>query len=133
MIAPTPRRIELLAHARGLAVVLGGASLIGGAFGWGRAGLVAAALGTAISLLNLWALRRLALRAVASISQTGAGAATAQLSSALGAKTMVLLALVWVVSRSAALPTLPFALGLLVTVFALLGAGLWSVAQGGEQ
>jgi hypothetical protein len=132
MIARTQRTSDPLAHARGLAIVVGGAVLIAGVFGWGRVGLVAAAIGTAISLVNVWALRRLALRAVANVAVTGSGSAAAQLSAALGAKTMVLLVLVWLVSRAGAFPTVPFALGLLVTVFALLGAGLWSALSGGE-
>jgi hypothetical protein len=100
--------------------------LLAGALGWGRAGLLAAALGTGLSLINVWALRRFAARAVANVAVLGAGAASAQLTAALGAKTMVLLGAVWVIGRGGTLAMLPFACGLMVAVFALLGAGLWS-------
>jgi hypothetical protein len=127
MIAPSQRTdFDPLGRARALAVVVGGGVLVSGALGWGRAGLVAAALGTALSLVNVWALHRFARRAVASVALAGPAAASAQLSSALGVKTAMLLASVWLVARSGSLATVPFALGLLVAVFALLGAGLLS-------
>jgi hypothetical protein len=129
MIAPTPRTADPLARARGIALVVGGAVLVSGALGWGRAGLVAAALGTALSLVNVWALHRFAVRAVASVALAGPAAASAQLTSALGAKTVVLLTAVWLIARGGSLATVPFALGLLVAVFALLGAGLWSTLR----
>jgi hypothetical protein len=119
-----------LGRAPALAAVIGGAVLAGGALGWGRPGLLAAALGTGLSLLNVWVLRRFAARAVEAVSATGPAAASSQLTAALGAKTMVLLTCVWLLGRAAALETVPFAFGLLVSVFALLGAGLWSALRG---
>ena len=129
MMALTQRTADPLARAGGLAIVVGGAVLGSGALGWGRAGLVAAALGTALSLLNVWALRRFAVRAIANVAVAGPSAASAQLTSELGAKTVVLLAMVWLVTRGGSLAMVPFALGLLVSVFALLGAGLWSALR----
>jgi hypothetical protein len=130
MIPPTQRTADPLARASGLAIVAGGAVLVAGALCWGRAGLVAAALGSALSVLNVWALRRFAVRAIENVALAGPSAATAQLSSALGAKTVVLLAMVWLLVRSGSLAMVPFTLGLLVSVFALLGAGLWSALRG---
>jgi hypothetical protein len=110
--------------------VIGGAVLVGGALGWGRPGLLAAAVGTVLSLLNVWVLRRLAVRAVAAVPATGPSAASSQLTAVLGAKTIVLLTCVGLLGRAADLETVPFAFGLLVSVFALLGAGLWSALRG---
>jgi hypothetical protein len=124
MTAPNPKTTDLLALARGFAVAVGGVVLVSAALGWGRAGLVAAAAGTVLSLVNVWALHRLAGRAVESLSVAGPATAAAQMTSALGAKTVVLLAGVWLLARGGRLEPVPFALGLLVSVFALLGAGL---------
>ena len=130
MMAPIQRTADPLSRAGGLAIVVGGAVLVSGALGWGRAGLVAAALGTALSLLNVWALRRFAVSAIANVALAGPSAASARLSSELGAKTVVLLTVVWLIARNGSLAMVPFALGLLVAVFALLGAGLWSALRG---
>jgi hypothetical protein len=113
-----------------LAVVLGGAAVLAGALGWGRSGLAAAALGTALSLANVWVLHRLAVRAVANVALTGPAAAASQLTSALGAKTMVLLLCAWLCIRGGGVATVPFALGLLVAAFALLGGGLLGAVYG---
>jgi len=120
---------DTLTLARGLAVVACGAALAAGALGWGRPGLLAAAAGVALSLINVWALERMAARAVGRVAELGAGAAAAQLTSALGAKTMVLLGAVFVLARLARLEALPFALGLMVSVASLLGAGLVSARR----
>src|SRR4051812_29803213 len=121
---------EPLARAPAFALVIGGGVLAGGALGWGCAGGVAAAMGTALSGVNVWTLRRFAVRAVASVAVEGPAAASSQLTAALGAKTVVLFTCVWVLGRAAALEAVPFAFGLLVSVFALLGAGLWSALRG---
>jgi hypothetical protein len=71
----------------------------------------------------------MAARAVGRVAELGAGAAAAQLTSALGAKTMVLLGAVFVLGRLARLEALPFALGLMVSVASLLGAGLVSARR----
>src|SRR5438105_1221334 len=116
MTARNPRTADTLALARGLACVAGGAALVAGALGWGRRGLVAAAVGVALSLINVWALARMASRAVERVATLGPGSSAAQLTSLLGAKTVVLLTTVYVVTRIARLETMPFALGLLVSV-----------------
>src|SRR5512136_1427200 len=91
---------EPLTLARGLAVVGSGAVLIVAALAWGRAGLVAAALGASLSLVNAWALARFADRAAARAAAQQPHAATAQLTAALGAKSAVLLTAIWVLTRS---------------------------------
>jgi hypothetical protein len=112
------------ALARGLAIVVGGAVVTLSAFAWGMSGLRAAAVGAALSVINVFLLTRFARQAVAVAAAGGPNTAIVRLTSALGAKTVVLLTTVWVVCKSAALPVLPLALGLLVTVICLLGAGL---------
>jgi hypothetical protein len=124
--APDLPSTDPIALARGLAVVGSGAVLILAALGWGRPGLVAAALGAGLSILNTWALARLANRAAARAAAQEPHTATVQLTSALGAKTAVLLTAVWVLTRGGKLALTPFAMGLLVSVVSLLGAGLWS-------
>jgi hypothetical protein len=126
MTAPNPKTADPLALARGFAIAVGGAVVISGALGWGRPGLLSAATGTVLSLVNVWALARLAGRAIADLALAGPAAAAARMTSALGAKTVVLLAGVWLLCRGGRLEPAPFALGLLVSVFALLGAGLWT-------
>jgi hypothetical protein len=126
MTAHEPRSIDPLARARGLAVVGSGAVLVLAAFVWGRPGLVAAAFGAGLSVVNAWALARLANRAAARAAAQAPHTATVQLTAALGAKTAVLLIAVWVLTHSGKLALVPFAMGLLVSVVALLGAGLWA-------
>jgi hypothetical protein len=116
---------EPLALAGLLAVGLAAAVVLGSGLVWGRSGAVAAGQGGLLSLLNLFALERLASRAVRR-AQLGEGAAAAGLQAALSAKTTLLLLVVALVARAGAggATLLPFALGLMVTVFALLAAGL---------
>jgi len=120
---------EPLALARGLAVVGGGAAVILAALAWGRAGLVAAALGAGLSIVNAWALARFAARAAARAAAQQPHTATVQLTSALGAKSAVLLTAVWVLTRSGKLAVAPLAMGLMVSVLSLLGAGLWTALR----
>jgi hypothetical protein len=117
---------EPLALAPGFAVVASGAVLLLGAWRWGLPGVGAAALGVALSLINVWALVRSATAATALAAAGWPRTATAQLTSALAGKTAVLFVAVWLVARSGKIAVLPFACGLLVSVFSLLGAGLWS-------
>jgi hypothetical protein len=124
-----PQKTDPLALARGLALVIGGGVLALAAARWGRAGAAAAAAGTLLSLANVWALARFAMRAMGQAAAGGPHTATAQLTAALGAKTALLLGAVWALTRSGRLQVLPFGLGLMVSVFALLGAGLWSAAR----
>jgi hypothetical protein len=130
MTSPDPRSIDRsadpLSRARGLAVVGSGGVVVASTLGWGRPGLVAGACGAGLSLLNAWALSRFANRAALRAAAQEPNAATVELTSALGAKTAVLLAAVWLLTRNGKLEMIPFALGLLVSVLSLLGAGLWS-------
>jgi hypothetical protein len=116
--------VELAALARGLAVVVGGGVVTLSALAWGMPGLAAAAVGAALSVINVFVLTRFARQAVVVAAAGGPNTAIVRLTSALGAKTIVLLTTVWVVSKSASLLPLPLALGLLVTVFSLVAAGL---------
>ncbi|MDB4980648.1 MAG: hypothetical protein JWM82_1400 [Myxococcales bacterium] len=123
---PTADTIDLEARARGLAVVMGGAVVTLSALAWGTPGLVAAGVGTALSVANVFLLTRFARQAMELAAAGGPNTAIVRLTSTLGIKTIVLLTLVWVITKSTSLRilTLPLALGLLVTVFCLLGAGL---------
>jgi hypothetical protein len=121
--APTSTA-DLEARARGLAIVVGGAVVIASAFAWGMPGLVAAAAGATLSIANVFLLTRFASRAAAVAAAGGPNTAIVRLTSALGAKTLVLLVIVWALCKSTRLLVLPLALGLLVTVICLLGAGL---------
>jgi hypothetical protein len=112
------------ALARGLAIVVGAGVVTASALAWGAPGLRAAAVGAALSVANVFLLTRFARQAMAVAAAGGPNTAIVRLTSALGAKTVVLLTTVWVVSKSASIPVLPLALGLLVTVICLLGAGL---------
>jgi hypothetical protein len=115
---------DLEARARGLAIVVGGAVVVVSALAWGVPGLVAAAAGAALSIANVFLLTRFASRAVAIAAAGGPNTAIVRLTSVLGAKTIALLAIVWVLCKTSHLRLLPFALGLLVTVICLLAAGL---------
>jgi hypothetical protein len=115
---------DLAARARGLALVVGGAVVVLSALAWGTPGLVAAGVGAALSIVNVFVLTRFADKAVAVAAAGGPNTAIVRLTSALGAKTIVLLTIVWALCKSTHLLVLPLALGLLVTVFGLLGAGL---------
>ena len=129
---------QVLALARPLALLLGAAVVVAAGLGWGRAGTTAAAIGVAVSLANVWVLHRLgarAMRAAGGQERPDAAAATSAavgLQLALAAKTVILLALVALLAnRIAGTGTMtPFALGLLVTVFALLSAGLLAPLAG---
>jgi hypothetical protein len=118
--------IDLEARARGLAVVVGGGVVVASALAWGTAGLAAAAVGAALSIANVFVLTRFARQAMEIAAAGGPNTAIVRLTSILGAKTIALLGIVWALCKVTRLQTLPLALGLLVTVFCLLGAGLTS-------
>ena len=124
MTTATNHTADLEARARGLAIVVGGAVVIASALAWGMPGLVAAAVGSTLSIINVFVLTRFASRAVAIAAAGGPNTAIVRLTSALGAKTIALLVIVWVICKTSHLALLPLALGLLVTVICLLGAGL---------
>jgi hypothetical protein len=129
MMNPDPIAAEPLAHARGIAAVGGAFVLLLSALLWGGRGFVSAAAGSLLSIANVWALERFAQRAVEQSAILGAGAVAAPLSAALGAKTVVLLTATWVLVRVGGLETLPFGLGFMVSIFSLLGAGLWAARR----
>src|ERR1700744_5798232 len=106
--------------ARGLAIVMGGAVVTLSALAWGVPGLRAAATGAALSVANVFVLTRFARQAMEIAAAGGPNTAIVRLTSILGAKTIVLLTVVWVICKSTNLRVLPLALGLLVTVFCLL-------------
>ena len=122
------QNLEPLALAAVLAPVLAGAAVLLATVLWGRAGLIAAGLGALVSVTNLWVLGRLSARAARRAAQPGVGgvAAASGLQAALGAKTAILLVVVVLLmgGAGAALQPAPFVMGLLVSVAALLGAGL---------
>ena len=99
---------------------------------WGKAGLWAAGVGAALACLNLWAIHRLAARAIARAA-AGATTAAAALVAALGGKMLILFALVWVAIRVYNLALVPFAIGISVLPVSLVMAGLWIGSTAGEQ
>jgi hypothetical protein len=121
------RNSEALALAGPFSVVVGGAAVLAGALIWGRPGMVAAAWGTALSLVNVWVLARLGARAARRAAAEGdPGAAAAGLQSALGAKSVILIVMIalFTLRGGSSLHPAPLALGLLVSVVALVLAGL---------
>ena len=125
------RNPETLTLAATLSIVLAGGAVLAGALIWGRPGLMASAWGAALSVANVWVLARLGGRAARRAAAEGAaGAATAGLQSALGAKTAILIVLIALVflRGGADLHPAPFVLGLLVSVVALVLAGLFGDA-----
>ncbi len=116
--------LELEARARGLAIVVGGGVVIASALAWGMAGFVASAVGTTLSIANVFVLTRFARRATALAADGAPNTAIVQLTASLAAKTAVMIGALIIVLRTTRLQTLPLALGLLVTVICLLGAGL---------
>jgi hypothetical protein len=133
MLLPRINSLEPLAVARPLALLFGVLIVAWAGIVWGRAGTLAAGIGALLSISNVWVLARLGARAVRETggepSATTATNAASRLHVALGAKTIILLALVAILSQGwASLAVTPFAMGLLVTVFALIAAGL--VARG---
>jgi len=102
-----------------------------GGLAWGQAGLVAGGVGASLACLNLWVLRRLGARAVARAA-AGDKTQTSWLMAALGAKMMILFALVWVAIRVYNLALVPFAIGISVLPISLVFAGLWIGSTAGE-
>jgi hypothetical protein len=128
-----------LVMARPLALVMAAGVVLAGGLGWGRAGMLAAFLGASLSLVNIWVLTRLGARAAARALVDGPVQAASGLQAALGGKTVALLVTVAVVAQTidagkagGGVPMLPFALGLLVTVVALVVAGLAASALAGH-
>jgi hypothetical protein len=99
---------------------------------WGSPGAVAAGVGALLACLNLYVIRRLAGRAVRRAAAGDQGQAT-WLLAALGAKMMILFALVWVAIRIYNLALVPFAIGISVLPISLVFSGLWLSSTAGEQ
>jgi hypothetical protein len=120
-------RAEPLVLARPLAVLFGVAMVAAAGLRWGVRGTVAAGLGAAVSIANVFLMARLGKRAQSEAAAADPTRAAARLNAALGAKTITLLLLVIFLAQVGPVgpqATTPFALGLLVTVFALIAAGL---------
>ena len=133
---PTSRRpLEPLTLARPLALGLAVVVTVSAGLAWGQSGTLAALCGSALSLVNVTVLQRMAVRAVRQVAVTGAaGTVASGLQAALAAKTVVLLTVVALLSGSVGHGRLstPFGLGLLVSVFALILAGLVAAARDQE-
>jgi hypothetical protein len=133
---PTSRRpLEPLTLARPLALALAAVVTASSGLAWGVSGTLAALCGSALSLVNVTVLQRMAVRAARQVAVTGAVGTTASgLQAALAAKTVVLLTVVALLSGSVGHGRLstPFGLGLLVSVFALILAGLVAAARDQE-
>jgi hypothetical protein len=99
---------------------------------WGKAGFWAAGAGAALACLNLWAIHRLAAKAIARAA-AGATAAATGLVAAMGGKMLILFALVWVAIRVYNLALVPFAIGISILPVSLVMAGLWIGSTMGEQ
>jgi len=98
---------------------------------WGKSGVVGAGAGALLACINLWAIRRLAARAVARAAAGDKGQAP-WLVAALGAKMMVLFGLVWLAIRVYNLAPVPFAIGISVLPISLVFSGLWLSSTAGE-
>jgi hypothetical protein len=98
---------------------------------WGQAGLLAGGAGAALACINLWVLRWLGARAVARAA-AGDKTQVSWLMAALGAKMMILFALVWAAIRVYNLALVPFAIGISVLPISLVLAGLWIGSTAGE-
>jgi hypothetical protein len=133
---PTSRRpLEPLTLARPLALGLAVVVTVSAGLAWGQSGTLAALCGSALSLVNVTMLQRMAVRATRQVEVTGASRSAASgLQAALAAKTVVLLTVVALLSGSVGHGRLstPFGLGLLVSVFALILAGLVAAARDQE-
>ena len=135
---PTSRRpLEPLTLARPLALGLAVVVTVSAGLAWGQSGTLAALCGSALSLVNVTVLQRMAVRAARQVEVMGVAAsrtAASGLQAALAAKTVVLLTVVALLSGSVGHGRLstPFGLGLLVSVFALILAGLVAAARDQE-
>ncbi len=115
----------LLATAARLHLVLGVSVACLCGLLWGLRGFLSAGCGAALSAGNLWAVRRLAGKAVRAAGSGDSSAAMNALIVSLMVKMIALFALVWFAIRALKVELMPFTLGLLVFVVALVGAGMW--------
>ena len=98
---------------------------------WGTSGALAAGTGALLACINLYVIRRLAGRAVRQAAAGDTGQAS-WLMAALGAKMLILFALVWVAIRVYNLALVPFVIGISVLPISLVFAGLWIGSTAGE-
>lgn len=89
---------------------------------WGPRGLAAAVAGVALGLANLWAIQRLAARAVFA-AEAGTPSAAGRLAAGLLLKMAGLFVVAWLAIRVLDLGVLPFALGFSALVVALVISG----------
>jgi hypothetical protein len=99
---------------------------------WGGQGFLGAGAGALLACLNLWAIRRLAGRAVARAT-AGDKSQASWLVAALGLKMIILFALVYVAIRIYNLALVPFAIGISILPLSLVFSGLWLGSTAGEQ
>jgi hypothetical protein len=99
---------------------------------WGGEGAVAAGVAALLACVNLGVIRRLAGRAVRRAAQGDKGQAS-WLVAALGAKMIILFALVWVAIRIYNLALVPFAIGISILPISLVFSGLWLSSTAGDQ
>lgn len=114
-----------LAAAERTHVVLGIAVAALCGIAWGSWALLSAGAGALLGAGNLRAIRRLATNAVSQVMADEGQGATGRLLGAMFAKMIALFALVWLGVRVVKLDVLPFALGIMSFVLALLVAGYW--------
>jgi hypothetical protein len=123
---------EPLTLARPLALGLAAVVTTASGLAWGVSGTLAALCGSALSLINVIVLQRMAVRAARQVAVSGAvGSIASGLQAALAAKTVVMFTVVALLAGSVGRGRLstPFGLGLLVSVFALILAGLVAAAR----
>jgi hypothetical protein len=99
---------------------------------WGKPGVLAGGVGATLACLNLMAIRRLAGRAVAR-AVAGDKSQASWLVAALGAKMIILFALVYMAIRVYNLALVPFAIGISILPISLVFTGLWLGSTAGEQ
>lgn len=124
----TPRRAPDALAAAQRATALVGAAATAGALGVESAAAPALAAGVLVASANLAALRFLGGRALAHAHARDYGAAAAILGAGMTVKMAALLLVAYLMVRVAGLSALPFALGCLSLVPALLFAG-WRAAR----
>ena len=113
-------------------IVLGVAATAVGGLVWGGRGMVAAGIGALLAVANFWAIRRLALRAVAKVVGGEEAPRALPLVAALVGKMALLFTLVWLLVRRVGLPVVPFTMGMSVFVLSILITGLFLGGAGSK-
>lgn len=109
-------------------LVVGALATFTGGFLGGPDVMLAVGVGAALAAANLWAIRRLARKAVDAVEGGVVrvpAIAAGRLVSGLLLKMVLLFSIVFIAVRVVRLDPLPLALGLFVLVVSLLGWGLW--------